>query len=167
MKFGSVILVGVCYVGVESIMEFVLLFISCFDRLGVGVEYVLGYSPSEVGMVTPYDGFVNGMFSGGVVSTGIIPSVFSLVTHWCVCGDQSVCVGNVGVDDVWVVCVVVAGIWSTVSPIIFANFCNASPWRPWNVLFSFLIFWIAQVSVVAIIFVVSIRISVGISQCLG
>ena len=73
----------------------------------------------------------------------------------------------VGVDDVWVVCVGVDGNWSAVSPNIFANFCNASPWRPWNVRFYFLIFCIVRVSVVAIIFVLSIGVSVGILQYLG
>ena len=42
------------------------------------------------------------------------------------------------------------------------NFCKASPCRLWNVRFYFLIFWIAQLSVVAILFVVLIRVSVEI-----
>ena len=94
---------------------------------------VLGHSLSEVGMVTPSEGCVNGMFSEGVVSTGIIPGVFALVTRWCVRGAKRICVGVIGVDDVWVVCVGVDGTWSAVSQNIFADFCNASPWRPWNV----------------------------------
>ena len=73
------------------------------------------------------------MFSGGVVSTGIILGVFALVTRWCVRRANSICVGAVCVDDVWVVCFGVDVTWSTVSPHFCANFCNASPWRPWNV----------------------------------
>ena len=128
---------------------------------------MLGQSPSEVVMVTPYEGFVNGMFSGGSVSTGIIPDVFNLVTHWCVRASKRICVGAISIDDFWVLCVGVDGNWSAVSKNIFANFWNASPWRPWIVWFSFLVLWIARVSVVAIIFVVSISVSVGILQCLG
>ena len=133
INFGSVLVGCVCSVVVEFHMVFLLLVLSRFDRLGGGVECILGHSPSEVCMVTPYEVFVNGMFSVGVVSTGIIPSVFALVTRWCVRGAKRICVGAVDVDDVWVVCVVVDGTWSTVSPNLFANFRKASPWRTWNV----------------------------------
>ena len=81
MKFGSGILVGVQYVGVEFSMDFVLVVISRFGCQGGGVECVLGNSPSEVGMVTLSKGCVNGMFSGDVGSSGIIPGVFSVVTR--------------------------------------------------------------------------------------
>ena len=43
------------------------------------MECVLVKSPSEVGMVTPYEGCVNGIFFGGAGSTEIIPGVFALV----------------------------------------------------------------------------------------
>ena len=62
MKFGSVFLVGVRSVGVECHMDFVLLVLSRFYRLGGGIECVLGNSPSEVVMVTPSEGCVNGIF---------------------------------------------------------------------------------------------------------
>ena len=130
MNFESGLVVGVQYVGVEFSMEFLLLVISRFDRLAGGVECVLGHLPYEVSMVTPSESFFNGMLSEGVVSAGIIPGVFSLVMHWCVHGSKRRCVGNVGVDDFWVVCFSVAGTWSAVSPNIFADFFNASPWRP-------------------------------------
>ena len=131
------------------------------------MECVLGHLPYEVSMVTPSESFFNGMLSEGVVSAGIIPGVFSLVMHWCVHGSKRRCVGNVGVDDFWVVCFSVAGTWSAVSPNIFADFSNSYPWCPWNVWFSFLIFCISRVSVVAILCVVSIVISIGISKFLG
>ena len=76
---------------------------------------------------------VHSVFSVVFFPTRIIPGVFGIVTSWCVRGAKDICVGAVGVDDVWVVCFCVDGTWSTVSPNIFANFCNASPWRPWNV----------------------------------
>ena len=152
---------------VDFSMEFLLMVIIIFYSLGGGVECVLGRLPSGVGMVTPSEWCVNGMLSGGVGSSGIIPSVFALVMHWCVHGAKRICVDAVGVDDVWVLCVGVAETFSAVSPNIFANFCNASPWRFWNVLFYFIIFWIVWVSVVAILFVVSIGVYFGISQCLG
>ena len=105
------------------------------------------------------------MSSGGVGSIGSMPGVFYLVTHWCVCGSKRIFVGAVGVDDVWVV---FFGVGVTLSPVvlnIFANFCKASPWRPWKVLLSCLIFCIERVSVVAIP-LLSIGASVGIEQCL-
>ena len=98
---------------------------------------MLGHSPSEVGMVTPSKCCVNGMFYGGVGSTVIIPGVFSLVTCWCVRGAKLICVGDVGVDDVCVVCVSVDGTWSAMAPNIFADLFKASPWRPWNFLVLF------------------------------
>ena len=112
---------------------FLLLVLSHFDRLGVGMECVLGHSFSEVSMVTLSECYVNGMLSVGVVFTGSIPDVFALVTCWFVRGANSIFVVAVGVDFFWVVYVVVDGTWSAVSPNIFANFCKASPWRSRNV----------------------------------
>ena len=114
-------------------MLFLLLVLSRFDRIGGGMECVLGHSSSKVGMVTPSEGCVNGMFSGGVGSTGIVPGIFSLLKCWCVRGYKRFCVGAVVVDDVWVLFVGVAGPWSAVAPNIFANLYNAYPWLPWNV----------------------------------
>ena len=48
-------------------------------------------------------------------------------------GTKLICVGDVGVDDIWFICVGVDGTSSVVSPNIFAHFCNASPWCPWGV----------------------------------
>ena len=59
--------------------------------------------------------------------------MFALLVCLCVSGDKCICVDAVGADDVWVVCVGVDGTWSSVSQNIFVDFCNASPWRPWNV----------------------------------
>ena len=84
-------------------------------------------------MVTPYEGCVNVMFFGGVVTTEILPEMFDLVTHWCVHGVKRICVDAVGVDAVWVVCVGVDGTLYAVVTNIFVNLCKASPWRPWNV----------------------------------
>ena len=127
MKFSSGILVGVRSVGVEFSMDFVLLFLSRFDRLGGVIECVMGHSPYEVGMVTLSESCVNGMFSGSVVSSEIIPDVISVMTHWCVRGAKHIFVGDDVVDDVWVVCFHVVETWSAVSPNIFTNFCSASP----------------------------------------
>ena len=88
------------------------------------------HSSSEVGMVTPYEVCVNGMLFGVVVSTGITPGVFALVTRWYVPVSKHICVGAVGVDEVWVVFVGVDVTLSAVVPNIVANFCMASPWRP-------------------------------------
>ena len=69
--------VGLCIV-------LLMLLLSRFDSICSGVECVLVHSPYEVSMVTvtPYEGYVNGILFGGVVSTRIIPGVFSLVTIW-------------------------------------------------------------------------------------
>ena len=82
--------------------------------------------------------------------------MFDLVTRWRVHGSKRICVGAVGVDDVWVVFVSVDVTLSTVVPNIFTNMRKASPWWPWKVLFSFKIFCITRVSAVVILFVVSI-----------
>ena len=105
MKFVSCLVGGVCYAGVELYMVVLLLVLSRFYCLGGGVECVLGHSPYEFGMVTPSERFPDGMLSGGVVSTGIIPGVFVLLMCWCVRGSKRICIGSVGVDNVWVVCV--------------------------------------------------------------
>ena len=42
--------------------------------------------------------------------------MFSLVTLRCVHGDKRICVGVVGVDDVWVIFVGVGGTLSAVVP---------------------------------------------------
>ena len=70
-------------------------------------------------------------------------------------------------DEVWLVIVGVGAMFSAVASDIFANRCKASPWRPWNVWFSLPIVCIVRVSVVFIIFVMSISFSVGIVQYLG
>ena len=80
-----------------------LVFLSCSYRLGVDLDFMLARSPSEVGMVTPSEGCVIGWSGGGVGSASILPGVFALVTRWCVCGANQICVGDVGVDDVWVI----------------------------------------------------------------
>ena len=87
-------------------------------------------SPSEVSTVKPSESCVSGWSGGGVGSTGIMPGLFALVTRWYVHGAKCICVGAVGVDEVWFVVVGVGVIFSVVVPNIFANFCNASPWRP-------------------------------------
>ena len=91
MKFGSALVGGVRSVGIECCMVFLLLVLSRFDSQGGGVECVMGHLPYEVGMVTPYEGCVNSMFSGCVVSTGIIPGAFALVTNG-VCAELSILV---------------------------------------------------------------------------
>ena len=45
--------------------------------------------------------------------------MFALLKCWCVHGAKHICVGAVGVDNVLVVCVGVAGTWSAVPPIFF------------------------------------------------
>ena len=122
MNFGSGLVEGVRSVGVEFCMVLLLMVLSRSDCLGGGVECVLGHSPSEVGMMTPSEGFINGMLSGAVFPTGIISGVFALATRWCVHGAKRISFGAVGVDDVWVVCVIVDKTWSTVSPNILASF---------------------------------------------
>ena len=119
MNFGSDLVWGVRSIGVELCMVFLLMVLSRFDRLGGGMECVMGYLPSEVGMVTPYEECVNGMLFRGVVSTDIIPGMFDLVTRWCVRGAKIICVGAVGFDDGWVIYVSVNVTWSAVSPNIF------------------------------------------------
>ena len=59
--------------------------------------------------------------------------MFDLVTRWRVRGSKRICVGAVGVDDVWVVFVGVDVTLSAVVPNVFANSCKAYPWRPWKV----------------------------------
>ena len=54
-------------------------------------------------MVTTSEGCVSGWSVIGVVSAGIMPGVFALLTRWCVHGDKRICVDAVGVDDVWFV----------------------------------------------------------------
>ena len=49
--------------------------------------------------------------------------------------------------------------FSVVVPKMVARCCNAYPCRPWEVWFSFLLFWIARVSVVAICDASSIGVS--------
>ena len=114
MTFVSGLVGGLSSVGIELCTVFLLLVCSCFDCIGGGVECVLGHLPSEVSMVIPSEGFDNVMFSGGVVSNGAIPSVFSLVARWCVCGTKRICVRTVGVDDVWDICVGAYVTWSVV-----------------------------------------------------
>ena len=93
-----------------------LVFLSRFGRLGGGVWCVLERSPSEVGMETPSEDCVSSWSDGGVGSAGIMPSLFALVTRWCVRGAKSIYVGAVGVDEVWVVVVGVGVIFSALAP---------------------------------------------------
>ena len=55
------------------------------------------------------------------------------MTCWCVYGAKHICVGAVGVNDVWVVCVGVDVTWYEVAPNTFDNLCKAFSWRPWGV----------------------------------
>ena len=158
---------GVLSDGVGFCVLLLLMVLSRFDRLGSGMDCVMVRSPSEVGMVTPSEGCFNCMLFEGAGSTGVIPDMFALVTRWCVRGAKRICVGDVGVDDVWVVFFSFDVTLSAVVPNIFSNLWKASPWRPWKVRFSCMILCIARVSDVYILFVVSIRVSVGIDQCLG
>ena len=48
-------------------------------------------------------------------------------------GAKRICVGAIGMDDVWVVFVGVDITLSAVVPNILANLCRASQWGPWNV----------------------------------
>ena len=98
MKFCIFQVGGVISDGVGLCIIFFLMVLSCFDSLGGGVEGVLAHSPSEVGMLTPSEGCVNGISAGGVGSTGIIPGVISLMTCWCVRGAKRIGVGSVGVN---------------------------------------------------------------------
>ena len=77
---------------------FLIVFLSCSYCLGGDVECMLARSSSEVGMVTPSEGCVIGWSGGGLGSAGIMPSVFDLVTRWCVRVAKRIGVGSVGVD---------------------------------------------------------------------
>ena len=68
-----------------------------------------------------------------MVSTGIIPGVFDIVTCWYVCGVEHIFVGAVGVDAVWVVFVSFGVTLSALVPNFLANFCKASLCLPWKV----------------------------------
>ena len=133
MKFGIGRVGGIRSDVFLCCVVFFLMFLSRFDCLGGGMECVLVHSPSKLGIVTPSEGYVNGMSSGGVGYAGIMTGVFALVTRWCVCGANQICVGDVGVDDVWVIFVVVGVPLSTVVPNVFTNLCKASPCRTWKV----------------------------------
>ena len=80
---------------------------------------MLALSPSKVGTVTPYEGCVSGWSVGGVGSAEIIPGVFSLVTCWCMRESKRICVGDVGMDEVWVVVVGVGIYFSALVTIVF------------------------------------------------
>ena len=60
--------------------------LSPFDLLGGGMECVWVQSPSEVGMVIPYECCVDVCSKVGVGSLGILPDVFARMTLWCVHG---------------------------------------------------------------------------------
>ena len=85
-------------VDISDGVGFLLVFLSCYYRLGSDVECMLARSSSEVVMVTPSEGCVVGWSGGGVGSAGIMPGVFDLVACWCVRGAKRICVGSVGVD---------------------------------------------------------------------
>ena len=127
---------------------------------------MMARSPSEVSMVKISEGCVIGWSGGGVGYAGIVPGAFALVTRWYVRGAKRICVGAIGMDEVWVVVVDVGIIFSALVPNCFDDCCKASTWSPWKFWSPFLILCISWVSVVAIIFVMSIGISVGIVQCL-
>ena len=91
---------------------------------------MLAHSPSEVRMVTPYEGSVNSFYSGGVGSTVIMTGIFSPVMCCSVRGANHICVGVVDVDEVWVVFVGVGVTFSAAVLDVFANFYKASPRRP-------------------------------------
>ena len=59
--------------------------------------------------------------------------MFALVASWYVCGVEHICVGDVGVDAVWVVFVIVGVTLSALVPNILANFCKASLCLPGKV----------------------------------
>ena len=105
---------------------FLLMVLICFDRIGGGMVCTLAHSPSEVGMVTPSEGCVSGWSSGGVGFTGIMPGVFAIVANWCVRGAKFICVGDVGVYEVWVVFFGVDVTFSDLVPILFANLCKTT-----------------------------------------
>ena len=69
--------------------------------------------------------------------------------------------------DVCLVSSRVGAIFSAVVLNMVASCCNFLPCRPWKVWFSFLIFWIARIKVVAIRVASSIGVSFGVVQCCG
>ena len=135
MMFNIGLVGGVLSDDVGLCIVLLLMVLSRFDSIGGGVKCMLVHSLYEVGMVAvkPYEGCVNGMFSGVVVYSGIIPGVFALVTLWYVRGAKHIYVVAVGVDDVWVVFVGVDVTFYAAVPNIFTNMRKASPWRIWKV----------------------------------
>ena len=71
--------VGFCGVCIDCLSVVIILF-DCKDG---GVECVLVLSPSEVGMVTPYECYVGTCSEGGVNVVGIMSGVFARVPRWC------------------------------------------------------------------------------------
>ena len=51
---------------------------------------MLALSPSEVGMVTPYEGCVSVWSDRGANYLGIMPGVLARVAHCCVRGDKHI-----------------------------------------------------------------------------
>ena len=111
-----------------------------FDIQGGDVGGVLSRSPSEVGTMTPSEGFFGELSEVVVGVIVIMPGLFSCVTCWCVRGVVLIWYGVVGVVDVWLVVVGVGATLSAVVPKMFAICCDDSPCLPWKVWFSFLIF---------------------------
>ena len=128
--------VGCCGVCIGCLK--VVLYI--FDHRGGGVVCMLELSPSEVGMVIPYECFVGALPDRGVSVVVIMPGAFACVTRWCVHGAMRIWDGVVGVDDVWLVVVGVGLMFSAAVPTFFASCCNDSPCSPWKVRFSLIIF---------------------------
>ena len=67
--------------------------------------------------------------------------------------------------DACLVSVGVGAMFSALVPKMVARYCNAYPCRPWNFWFSFLIFWIARIRVVAICIASYVGVSIGMVKC--
>ena len=80
---------------------------------------MLARSPSEVGMWKLSEGCFSVWYDGSVDFIGIIPDMFARVTYWCVPGAKRICVGAVGMDEVWFVVVGVSVMFSAMVTICF------------------------------------------------
>ena len=91
---------------------------------------MLARSPSEVSMVKISEGCVIGWSGVGVGYAGIVLGAFALVKRWYVRGAKRICVGAIGMDEVWVIFFGVRVTMYAVVPKKFPNLCKASTWRP-------------------------------------